>query len=109
MLRNQLGSWLDEKQLTAQLAFEVKLVAHEAAKNAIDHSEPCDQVKIYADIDHDEVVVQVVDTNARPWEPQAAINPTELSGLDLIRALTRELSVVQKNEGTALIMVLGRN
>ena len=49
--------------------------------------------------------MQVVDTNARRWEPQAMTNQTELSGLDLIRALTRKLRVVHKNDGTALIMV----
>jgi two-component sensor histidine kinase len=97
-LRNQLGSWLDKQQLTAQLAFEVKLVVHEAAKNAIDHSQPCDRVKVYANVDHDEIVVQVVDTNAQPWEPQVASDQSELRGLDLIRALTRQLSVVTRTK-----------
>jgi anti-sigma regulatory factor (Ser/Thr protein kinase) len=93
---------------TGYFHFEVKLVAHEAARNAIEHSEPCDHVKIYTVVDPDEIVVQVVDTNDRLWQPQAATNQTELRGLELIRALTQQMTVVH-NEGTALIMVLERN
>src|SRR4051794_26036021 len=101
VLREQLGSWLHEQHLTAELAFQVKLVAHEAAKNAIDHSDPCDHVKIYAEVDDEEIVVHVVDTNARPWEPQDVTGQTELHGLELIRALTHQMGVVRKDEGTA--------
>jgi anti-sigma regulatory factor (Ser/Thr protein kinase) len=109
VLREHLGTWLLEQHVAAQLAFEVKLVAHEAAKNAIDHSDPCDHVNVYAEVDRDEIVVRVGDTNAHPWEPRAVTATSELHGLELIRALTRKMSVVRNDDGTTIIMLLGRN
>jgi hypothetical protein len=79
----------------------VKLVVHEAAKNAIAHSDPCEHVEVEAEVAQDEVVVQVADTNAEPWELHPE-NDDELRGLTLIRRLTRRMEVVALRRGTAL-------
>src|SRR5947209_7483219 len=109
VLREQVGSWLHQQHVEAQLAFEVKLVAHEAAKNAISHSIGA-TTSPDAEIDRDEIAVRVGDTNAHHWEPQAVTTTTtEVHSRELIRALTRKMNVAHNDDGTALIMVLERD
>jgi len=107
-LRARLGEWLETVAVRPQTAFDVLLATHEAAKNAIAHAEPCDSVNVRATIEEDDVVVEVVDTNAEPWELDAG-NGAELRGLSLIHALARHVETVQQPEGTALVMLIDRS
>jgi anti-sigma regulatory factor (Ser/Thr protein kinase) len=110
LLRERLAQWLDAHGVASELGFHVKLVAHEAAKNAVEHSEPCDRVEVRLDLDDDEVVVVVVDTNADPWElASSQRDESALHGLTLIRGLSRRVETLPADSGTALVMTLGRN
>jgi anti-sigma regulatory factor (Ser/Thr protein kinase) len=104
-LRRQLEQWLETQGLPTQPAFHVKLVAHEAAKNAIKHSEPCDRVKVRAEARDDEVVLEVIDTNAEPWELEA-VTADDRRGLWLIEVLARRMETFPTHEGTALVIAL---
>src|SRR4051794_2533397 len=107
-LRAQLAEWLDAVQVPRQAAFDVMLATHEAAKNAIAHADPCDSVNVRAKLEEDDVVVEVVDTNAEPWELDSG-NGAELRGLTLIHALARHVETVQQPEGTTLVMLIDRS
>jgi two-component sensor histidine kinase len=107
-LRAELDEWLAEQDVSPQTAFQVKFVAHEAAKNAIDHADPCDHVHVMASVAKDVVVVRVADTNAEPWELHPA-NDDEARGLALIGALAKRVDVMPLRRGTALVAAIGRS
>src|SRR3954468_8303244 len=108
LLRERLGHWLDAHSVSPELAYHVKLVAHEAARNAIEHADPCDRVEVGVELEGDDVVVHVLDTNADPWPLPPPDANGELHGLTLIHALTRRVEAVRAGEGTALVMTLLR-
>ena len=107
-LREQLGRWLDAAQVPAERAFQAKLVTHEAAKNAMAHAAAGDLVKIRAVVDEDDIVIEVLDTNGEPWELDSS-NGAEIRGLTLIHGLARHVETIEQPEGTALVMLVGRN
>ena len=107
-LRTALDEWLSRQQVAGHTAFHVKLVTHEAAKNAIEHSDPCEHVAICAELAEGEIVVQVADTNVEPWELRPATDD-QLRGLTLIELLARRVRVVPlQPHGTALVAAVPR-
>lgn len=107
-LRSQLSDWLEAMRVPAQTRFDVLLATHEAAKNAIAHAGPSDFVNVRASIEEDDVVVEVLDTNAEPWELDSG-NGAEMRGLTLIHALARHVETVQQPDGTAIVMLIDRS
>jgi anti-sigma regulatory factor (Ser/Thr protein kinase) len=107
-LRAQLSEWLELMRVPAQTKFDVLLATHEAAKNAIAHADPSDFVNVRASIEEDDVVVEVLDTNAEPWELDSG-NGAEMRGLTLIHALARHVETVQQPDGTAIVMLIDRS
>lgn len=107
-LREQLGHWLESQAIQPEPAFHTKLVIHEAAKNAIAHADPGDEVKVRVAIEEDDILIEVLDTNGVPWELDGA-NGAEIRGLTLIHALTRHVETVAQPDGTALVMLVGRD
>lgn len=108
VLRERLGQWLEAQPLQDVLAHDVKLVAHEAARSAIEHADPPDSVKVSVEID-DEVVVRVVDLSARPWEIEPPEDRDEIDSLTLIQTLAQRVESVPDPEGTALVATLARS
>jgi two-component sensor histidine kinase len=106
-LRAGLAQWLETERVAPQAAFDVMLATHEAAKNAIAHAAPSDFIKVRAALEDDDVVIEVTDTNAEPWELDSG-NGAELRGLTLIHTLARHVETVQQPEGTALVMLIER-
>jgi len=106
VLRAGLGHWLDAVRVPAGPAFDAKLLTHEAAKNAIAHAGPGDLVKVRAAIEEEDILIEVLDANGKPWELDGA-NDAELRGLTLIHGLAGHVETVQKPEGTALVMLVG--
>jgi anti-sigma regulatory factor (Ser/Thr protein kinase) len=104
-LREQLGNWLDEVRVPEGPAFHAKLVTHEAAKNAIAHAGPGDQVKVRATLEEDDIVIEVLDTNGEPWELDGS-ESAELRGVTLIHGLARHVETVHQDGGTALVMLV---
>ena len=107
-LRSSLSAWLAATRVTSRTRFDVLLATHEAAKNAIAHAGPSDFVNVRASIEEDDVVVEVLDTNAEPWELDAG-NGAEMRGLTLIHALARHVETVQQPDGTAIVMLIDRS
>lgn len=107
-LRSQLGRWLAAQQLPPRTAFHVKLAAHEVAKNVIDHSAPCDFVKVRAVVAENDVVVEVFDTSPEPVDLEPP-ETGEVNGLALVEGLARRVEAVPRQSGTALVVVLSRN
>lgn len=107
-LREQLGAWLEAGRVPPGRAFHAKLVTHEAAKNVITRADPEALVTIRAAIEEDDIVIEVLDTNADPWELDGA-EGAEIRGLSLIHGLARHVELVQHAEGTALVMLVARD
>jgi two-component sensor histidine kinase len=104
-LRAKLGDWLDAGRVPATAAFPVKLVVHEAAKNAIAHNASEDSVLVRAWLDEDDVVVEIVDKNGAAWELDTE-RGAEIRGLTLIHGLARHVETVRMDGGTAVVMLL---
>jgi two-component sensor histidine kinase len=102
-LRSELDAWLAAERVPPDAAFEVKLVAHEAAVNAIKHAQPGGYVVVTAEVEDGEVVVEVADPEADAW---AEVPSTEdgLTGLQLINGFTTRVKAIPLRRGAALVM-----
>lgn len=105
-LRLQLGQWLDDEGVAGQAAFNVKLVAHEAARNALAHGPATEDVVVTAELVGAEVVVEVVDTSPDPWALEVPASEDGLTGLQLINSLAQRVEAVPLRQGAALVMQL---
>ena len=69
VLRRQLGAWLEEAGIPAEVQPGIVLATHEAASNAIQHARPSGVVTIEAAIDERNLTIEIADGGA--WDGRA--------------------------------------
>jgi len=105
-VRHALRRWLDRCDLTAQQALDVLIAAGEACANAVEHGHrrsPGARVSLRATALADRVALVVADSGQ--WrEPEPGAAPHRGRGLELIRALMHDVTVLTGSAGTTVEM-----
>ena len=101
-LRRDLGTWLDQKELSDELRSSVILATHEAAANAIEHAEPCVTVEVRAAIERDKLTIAVTDTGT--WKHARFDNDERGRGLMMISVLMPHVEITNEPHGTTIRM-----
>jgi len=99
-LRASLGRWLEQNEISGLPAIDAILVAHEAAKNALEAAAGSCSVEVRATLLEHQLLLTV--TGARP--PRLRDGAPTVGGLRLVQALSREVELVRHSYGTTMRM-----
>jgi serine phosphatase RsbU (regulator of sigma subunit)/anti-sigma regulatory factor (Ser/Thr protein kinase) len=101
-LRRTLGRWLDAAGASDEESQDIRMAAHEAACNSMEHAYGFEEATFSLDAAHDSDLVSIVVSDKGGWrEPRESDRGR---GLDLMRALMDEVELEAGDAGTTVRM-----
>jgi anti-sigma regulatory factor (Ser/Thr protein kinase) len=102
-LRRTLGRWLDHAGASDEESQDIRMAAHEAACNSMEHAYGFEDAVFKLDATRSDGRVSIVVSDTGGWrEPRESDRGR---GLDLMRALMDEVDLQAGSEGTTVTMV----
>ena len=99
-LRRALSAWLALARVEERARVDVVLATHEAAANALEHSDLAQPVAVYAQLADSLVTVEI--SNQGGWKVPSFTDNDRGRGLLLIDKLVSELEIQTDDRGTTL-------
>jgi len=101
-LRRTLGRWLDAAGASIEESQDIRMAAHEAACNSMEHAYGFEEATFQLDASRDNGEVRIVVRDTGGWrEPRKSDRGR---GLDLMRALMDDVELEAGDEGTTVRM-----
>jgi anti-sigma regulatory factor (Ser/Thr protein kinase) len=101
-LRRTLGRWLEAAGASMEESQDIRMAAHEAACNSMEHAYGFEEATFSLDAEHASDQVSIIVSDKGGWrEPRESDRGR---GLDLMRALMDEVELEAGDDGTTVRM-----
>jgi anti-sigma regulatory factor (Ser/Thr protein kinase) len=105
LVRHELGRWLEREGVTPEESAEVVLACSEACANAMEHPQATERAAFEVDVRLRRGVLELAVRDYGSWDPdEDAEGDARGRGLDMIRSLMDDVSIVKSREGTEVAM-----
>jgi anti-sigma regulatory factor (Ser/Thr protein kinase) len=108
LVRHELGRWLEREQVPPEARADVILACSEACANAMEHPRATDRAVFEVGVHLHRGVLELAVRDYGCWDAdEDAEGDVRGRGLDMLRSLMDEVSIVKGEEGTEVTMRRG--
>jgi anti-sigma regulatory factor (Ser/Thr protein kinase) len=105
LVRHELRRWLEREQVPAEACADVILACSEACANAMEHPQETERAAFEVGVSLREGVLELAVRDYGSWDPdEDAEGDARGRGLEMIRSLMDEVTIVRGTEGTEVTM-----
>ena len=105
LVRHELGRWLEREQVAPEACVDVILACSEACANAMEHPRSTERAAFEVCVRIHRGMLELTVRDYGCWDPdEDADGDVRGRGLDMIRSLMDEVSIVKGTEGTEVTM-----